>query len=66
VRGGRSIDAVWTYETPYAVAADTTTSLSQPDRTDAIEIRWWTNRAEADRITHGPLFVPHEYPSSVD
>lgn len=37
--GGRSIDAVWTYETPYAAVADIKDYLAfYPDRVDAIEI----------------------------
>jgi uncharacterized protein (DUF427 family) len=35
----RSIDAVWTYETPYAAVADIKDHLAfYPDRVDAIEI----------------------------
>ncbi len=37
VGGERSIDAVWTYETPYAAVADRLAFY--PDRVDAIEIR---------------------------
>jgi uncharacterized protein (DUF427 family) len=37
--GERSIDAVWTYESPYAAVADITDHLAfYPDRVDAIEI----------------------------
>jgi uncharacterized protein (DUF427 family) len=37
--GARSIDAVWTYETPYAAVADIKDYLAfYPDRVDAIEI----------------------------
>jgi uncharacterized protein (DUF427 family) len=40
VGGERSIDAVWTYETPYAAVADIKDYLAfYPDRVDAIEIR---------------------------
>lgn len=40
VGGERSIDAVWTYETPYAAVADIRDYLAfYPDRVDAIEIR---------------------------
>jgi uncharacterized protein (DUF427 family) len=39
VGGERSIDAVWTYETPYAAVADIKDHLAfYPDRVDAIEI----------------------------
>jgi uncharacterized protein (DUF427 family) len=39
VGGERSIDAVWTYETPYAAVADIKDRLAfYPDRVDAIEI----------------------------
>lgn len=38
--GERSIDAVWTYETPYAAVAGIAGHLAfYPDRVDAIEIR---------------------------
>jgi uncharacterized protein (DUF427 family) len=38
--GERSIDAVWTYESPYAAVADIKDHLAfYPDRVDAIEIR---------------------------
>lgn len=38
--GERSLDAVWTYETPYAAVADIKDHLAfYPDRVDAIEIR---------------------------
>ncbi len=38
--GERSIDAVWTYETPYAAVAGIKDHLAfYPDRVDAIEIR---------------------------
>jgi len=38
--GERSIDAVWTYETPYAAVAGIKDHLAfYPDRIDAIEIR---------------------------
>jgi uncharacterized protein (DUF427 family) len=40
-KGGeeRSIDAVWTYETPYAAVTDIKDHLTfYPDRVDAIEI----------------------------
>jgi len=40
VGGERSIDAVWTYETPYAAVAGIKDHLAfYPDRVDAIEIR---------------------------
>jgi uncharacterized protein (DUF427 family) len=40
VGGERSIDAVWTYETPYAAVADIKDHLAfYPDRVDAIEVR---------------------------
>ena len=40
VGGERSIDAVWTYETPYAAVASIKDHLAfYPDRVDAIEIR---------------------------
>jgi uncharacterized protein (DUF427 family) len=40
VGGERSIDAVWSYETPYAVVAGIKDHLAfYPDRVDAIEIR---------------------------
>jgi uncharacterized protein (DUF427 family) len=40
IGGERSIDAVWTYETPYAAVADIKDHLAfYPDRVDAIEIR---------------------------
>jgi uncharacterized protein (DUF427 family) len=40
VGGERSIDAVWTYETPYPAVADIKDHLAfYPDRVDAIEIR---------------------------
>ena len=40
VGGERSIDAVWTYETPDAAVADIKDYLAfYPDRVDAIEIR---------------------------
>jgi uncharacterized protein (DUF427 family) len=40
VGGERSIDAVWTYETPYAAVADIKDHLAfYPDRVDAIEMR---------------------------
>lgn len=40
VGGERSIDAVWTYETPYAAVADIKDHLAfYSDRVDAIEIR---------------------------
>ena len=40
VGGERSIDAVWTYETPYAAVADIHDHLAfYPDRVDAIESR---------------------------
>ena len=40
VGGERSIDAVWTYETPYAAVADIKDHLAfYRDRVDAIEIR---------------------------
>jgi len=40
VGGGRSIDAVWSYETPYAAVAGIKDHLAfYPDRVDAIEIR---------------------------
>jgi uncharacterized protein (DUF427 family) len=40
VAGERSIDAVWSYETPYAAVADIKDYLAfYPDRVDAIEIR---------------------------
>ena len=40
VGGERSIDAVWTYETPYAAVADIKDYLAfYPDRVDAIELR---------------------------
>ena len=40
VGGERSIDAVWTYEIPYAAVADIKDYLAfYPDRVDAIEIR---------------------------
>jgi uncharacterized protein (DUF427 family) len=40
VGGERSIDAVWSYETPYAAVADIKDHLAfYPDRVDAIEIR---------------------------
>jgi uncharacterized protein (DUF427 family) len=39
-RGERSIDAVWTYETPYPAVADIKDRLAfYPDRVDAIEIQ---------------------------
>lgn len=38
--GERALDAVWTYETPYAAVADIKDYLGfYPDRVDAIEIR---------------------------
>jgi uncharacterized protein (DUF427 family) len=38
--GERSIDAVWTYETPYAAVAEIKDHLVfYPDRVDAIEVR---------------------------
>jgi len=38
--GERSIDAVWTYETPYPAVADIKDHLAfYPDRVDAIEMR---------------------------
>jgi uncharacterized protein (DUF427 family) len=40
VGGERSIDAVWTYEKPYAAVADIKDHLAfYPDRVDAIETR---------------------------
>ena len=40
VGGERSIDAVWSYETPYAAVAEIKDHLAfYPDRVDAIEIR---------------------------
>ena len=40
VGGERSIDAVWSYETPYAAVAGIKDHLAfYPDRVDAIEIR---------------------------
>jgi len=40
VGGERSIDAVWTYEIPYAAVADIKDHLAfYPDRVDAIELR---------------------------
>jgi uncharacterized protein (DUF427 family) len=40
VGGERSIDAVWTYETPYAAVADIKDHLAfYPDRVDPIESR---------------------------
>ena len=40
VGGERSIDAVWTYETPYTAVAGIKDHLAfYPDRVDAIEIR---------------------------
>ena len=40
VGGERSIDAVWTYETPYAAVAGIKDHLAfYPDRVDAIEVR---------------------------
>jgi uncharacterized protein (DUF427 family) len=40
VGGDRSIDAVWTYETPYAAVANIKDHVAfYPDRVDAIEIR---------------------------
>jgi uncharacterized protein (DUF427 family) len=40
VGGERSIDAVWTYETPYAAVAGIKDHLAfYPDRVDAIEMR---------------------------
>jgi uncharacterized protein (DUF427 family) len=40
VGGERSIDAVWSYETPYAAVADIKDHLAfYPDRVDTIEIR---------------------------
>jgi uncharacterized protein (DUF427 family) len=40
VGGERSINAVWTYETPYAAVADIKDHLAfYPDRVDAIEVR---------------------------
>ena len=39
--GKRSIDAVWTYETPYAAVAGITDHLAfYPDRIDTIEIQF--------------------------
>ena len=39
VGGARSVDAVWTYETPYPAVADIKDYLAfYPDRVDAIEI----------------------------
>ncbi len=39
VGGARSVDAVWTYETPYLAVADIKDYLAfYPDRVDAIEI----------------------------
>jgi uncharacterized protein (DUF427 family) len=41
VGGERSIDAVWTYETPYAAVADIKDHLAfYPDRVDAIEVQF--------------------------
>ncbi len=41
VGGERSIDAVWTYETPYAAVAGIEDHLAfYPDRVDTIEIRF--------------------------
>jgi len=38
--GERSIDAVWTYETPYAAVVDIKDHLAfYPDRVDAIEVQ---------------------------
>jgi uncharacterized protein (DUF427 family) len=38
--GQRSVDAIWTYETPYAAAAEIRDHLAfYPDRVDAIEER---------------------------
>jgi uncharacterized protein (DUF427 family) len=40
VGGERSIDAVWTYETPFAAVADIKDHLAfYPDRVDGIELR---------------------------
>ncbi len=40
VGGERSVDAVWTYETPYPAVADIKDHLAfYPDRVDAIESR---------------------------
>ena len=40
VGGARSVDAVWTYETPYPAVADIKDHLAfYPDRVDAIESR---------------------------
>jgi uncharacterized protein (DUF427 family) len=40
VGGERSIDAVWTYEIPYAAVADIKDHLAfYPDRVDAVEMR---------------------------
>ena len=39
--GGRSIDAVWTYETPYAAVAGIKDHLAfYPDRVDTIEVQF--------------------------
>jgi uncharacterized protein (DUF427 family) len=41
VGGERSIDALWTYETPYAAVADIKDHLAfYPDRVDAIEVQF--------------------------
>ena len=38
--GQRSVDAVWSYETPYMAVAEIKDHLAfYPDRVDAIEIR---------------------------
>jgi uncharacterized protein (DUF427 family) len=40
IGGERSIDAVWSYEAPYAAVAEIRDHLAfYPDRVDAIEIR---------------------------
>jgi uncharacterized protein (DUF427 family) len=54
VGGERSIDAVWTYETPYAAVAAIKDHLAfYPDRVDAIEISSWK-----DRTRYAGLLTP--------